>query len=66
MASEIKPDLIILGEGCLLPESLAEQIGVKINTLAVWRSKGKGPEYRKLGNNIVYPIPSTIEWFENQ
>ncbi len=32
----------------------AEYIGMKKNTLEVWRCKKKGPKFHKIGRNIVY------------
>ena len=35
----------------------AEYLGVEPITLKVWRCKGKGPAYHKLGNRVTYDIP---------
>ena len=35
----------------------AEHLGVEPITLKVWRCKGKGPAYHKLGNRVTYDIP---------
>ena len=36
------------------PEEAADFLDRKPITLAVWRSKGKGPNYIKIGNRIIY------------
>lgn len=66
MNEDISPDVVIVGIACLLPESMAKQLRVKRNTLAVWRVKKKGPKFIKVGNNIFYPIPSARQWIESQ
>jgi hypothetical protein len=35
-------------------EETAEILRVKVQTLAVWRSKGTGPRYRKIGKTVEY------------
>lgn len=32
----------------------AEYIGIKKNTLEIWRSKKKGPKFHKIGRNVIY------------
>lgn len=66
MNEDISPDVVIMGTACLLPESMAKQLRVKKNTLAVWRVKRKGPKFIKVGSNIFYPIRSARKWIENQ
>jgi predicted DNA-binding transcriptional regulator AlpA len=42
-------------------------IGISPRTLQGYRSKGGGPEYRKLGNGIVrYKVIHLIEWIESK
>jgi hypothetical protein len=31
-------------------------LGVRPETLATWRSKGRGPKYRKTGRRVEYPV----------
>lgn len=38
----------------LTESEAAELIGVKPQTMAVWRSKGTGPHYQKTGRSIRY------------
>jgi hypothetical protein len=40
----------------------AAYLGVKPNTLEVWRCKHRGPKYAKLGSRIVYD-PDELEAF---
>lgn len=35
------------------PEEVAAMFGLKVSTLRVWRRKGKGPAYVRLGKNTV-------------
>jgi hypothetical protein len=38
-------------------------LGVKKNTLEVWRVKNRGPKYAKLGTRIVYDPDDLEEFF---
>jgi hypothetical protein len=40
----------------------ADYLGVRPNTLEVWRCKHRGPKYAKLGSRIVYD-PDDLEAF---
>lgn len=44
----------------------AEMIGLKHNTLAVWRSQGKGPIYLKIGRKVLYKEADVMAWLEQQ
>lgn len=33
-----------------------------IGGLSVWRCRGQGPAYLKLGKKVVYPLTALIEW----
>ncbi len=37
----------------LTPDEVAKQMGLSIETLAQWRSQGKGPMYVKISRNCV-------------
>lgn len=39
----------MMSDDLLTPEELAGMLGVRLGTLANWRSYGRGPEYVKLG-----------------
>ena len=47
--SALNPDL-------LSNEEAAALLGIKPNTLEIWRTKGKGPEFVKLGHTKSAPI----------
>lgn len=32
----------------------AEYLGIKPNTLDIWRSKNRGPKFYRVGKNIIY------------
>ncbi len=40
----------------LTSEEAAVLLGIKPNTLEIWRTKGKGPEFVKLGNAKQAPV----------
>lgn len=43
---------------------LAEEIGVPVQRLAVWRMEGTGPRYVKLGRSIRYRSSDVQAWLE--
>ncbi|MCA8254809.1 DNA-binding protein [Burkholderia sp. AU31624] len=49
----------------LLPKEAAERLRTTVGTLAVWRVKGQGPRYIKMGRKVLYPLPE-IEAFERE
>lgn len=51
----------------LTPDEVVGRWGGAIcrGTLANWRSKGKGPEFVKVGSRVVYPLDKLEAW-ENQ
>lgn len=61
--SALSPDL-------LTNEEAAALLGIKPNTLEIWRTKGKGPEFVKLGHTKSAPIrylrTKIFEWLERQ
>ncbi len=60
----------------LLPQSTAQQLltsaeaasllGLKEQTLALWRSSGGGPEYIKTGRKVRYRPEAIQDYIENQ
>jgi uncharacterized protein YjcR len=44
----------------------AEFLGVKPNTLEVWRTKKKGPKYSKIGSRVLYDINDLEEYFTSR
>lgn len=51
-------------------EQTAELLGIKPNTLEIWRTKGRGPTFVKLGQSKQAPIryqrSAVVEWLEQQ
>ncbi|MHC8354265.1 helix-turn-helix transcriptional regulator [Pseudomonas sp. LB3P81] len=43
-----------------------ELLGLKPNTLEVWRTQGKGPQYRKIGRAIRYVESDILAWIDAQ
>lgn len=41
----------------------AAHLGVRPNTLEVWRCKHKGPRYSKIGSRVLYDIDDLEEFF---
>ena len=48
--------LSALSDDLLTNEEAAALLGIKPNTLEIWRTKGKGPEFVKLGQTKSAPI----------
>ena len=40
----------------------AEILGLKPNTMEIWRSHGRGPNYKKIGRKVLYD-PVDLEAF---
>lgn len=51
-------------------EQTAALLGIKPNTLEIWRHKGKGPRFVKLGRAAQAPVryqrSAVAEWVEQQ
>lgn len=41
----------------------ADHLGLKENTLEIWRCKHKGPRYYKIGSRVLYDIDDLEEFF---
>jgi len=48
----------------LTSNELSEVTGFSTQTLANWRSQGKGPGYKKIGRMIRYPVADVEEWLD--
>lgn len=49
----------------LSPTEVCEKLpGLTPHTLAMWRYRGKGPRYRKLGRIVVYPADELEAWLD--
>jgi hypothetical protein len=46
----------------LTPEKTADLLGIKKQTLAVWRLKGSGPAYIKAGYRVLYSLDEINAW----
>lgn len=44
----------------------AELLGLKPNSLEIWRLQGKGPKYRKIGRLVRYVESDVLEWLNAQ
>lgn len=54
------------GERKLNNQEAAAFLGVRPNTLEVWRCKHKGPRYSKLGRRVLYDIADLEEFFASR
>ena len=48
------------------PAATAFQLNVRPQTLALWRSRGHGPPYVKVGNRISYRPQDIASWLAKQ
>ena len=49
------------------PVDVASMLNLTTQTLMLWRKKGIGPQWIKLGQNIVrYPMPNFDEWMNDR
>ncbi|RBM21724.1 excisionase [Prauserella sp. PE36] len=46
-------------------EDVAEYLGVPVKTLYDWRTKGYGPEGKRVGKYVRYKPDDVIAWFES-
>ncbi|WP_071693986.1 helix-turn-helix domain-containing protein [Halomonas sp. QHL1] len=44
----------------------ANQLGLKKNTLEIWRWRGCGPAYKKIGNSVRYSESDLLDYIESQ
>jgi predicted DNA-binding transcriptional regulator AlpA len=44
----------------------AELLGLKPNTLEIWRTQGKGPVFRKIGRAVRYVEADVLVWLNVQ
>lgn len=52
---------------CVTAKSAASRIGVGLHCLAIWRMKGCGPRYIRLGGprgRVLYPVDELERWLE--
>lgn len=48
------------------PPEVAEYLGVPVKTLAEWRSRNKGPQWRKVGRHARYRWADVEKWVDAQ
>ena len=58
MTSESPPDPLAL----VPSDVVARQLGVKPQTLRMWRHAGRGPRYVRIGNRAVYRRADIDAW----
>jgi len=46
------------------PRELSDYAGPAVQTLAIWRTKDKGPRYIKTGGRIRYRLSDVDAWLE--
>lgn len=44
----------------------AALLGIRPNTLEIWRVQGKGPAYRKVGRLVRYVEAEVLSWLDSQ
>ena len=47
-------------------DEAAEFLGVKPNTLEVWRTKHRGPRYAKIGSRVLYDPDDLEDFFSSR
>ncbi len=47
-------------------DEAADFLGVKPNTLEVWRTKKKGPKYSKIGSRVLYDVNDLEDYFASR
>lgn len=49
----------------LTTQDVADRLRIAPQTLMVWRSRGKGPAWRKLGARVVYEEAEVLAWVDS-
>ncbi|WP_454756887.1 helix-turn-helix transcriptional regulator [Cupriavidus campinensis] len=44
----------------------AELLGLRSNTLEIWRTQGRGPVFRKIGRAVRYAEADVLAWLDAQ
>jgi predicted DNA-binding transcriptional regulator AlpA len=48
-------------------KQLAQKLRISVGTLRLWRTEGKGPRFRKVGDQLVRYAPSDVnEWLSRR
>jgi len=53
-------------EALLDEKELAQRLCVSIGTLRYWRTEGKGPRYRKVGQLVRYAPSDVQDWLNSR
>jgi hypothetical protein len=53
-------------ETLITPERLAQMLDVQVETLALWRKRGFGPKWYRIGRQIRYSERAALKWLEAQ
>lgn len=48
------------------PSDVAEYLGIPLNTIYQWRTRGYGPPGRRIGKYVRYKPAEVEAWFEAQ
>lgn len=50
----------------LTPDEVAQRLGISRQSLSLWRLKGFGPRFRKVGSRVMYDPRDVVEWLESR
>lgn len=53
-------------ERLVVPDVIAEYLGVSSRQLAQMRYMGTGPEFIKIGSRVRYRMSAVVEWLDGQ
>ena len=58
--------MLNLKRDAMTAKQVSEQIGLSVDTLATWRSRGKGPEFIRIAGRIYYLNTAVQEWLDKE
>ena len=50
----------------LTPGDLAAELGLPVRTLEMWRYRGTGPRFVKIGRHVRYRRPDVDRWLNSR
>lgn len=53
-------------QGCIAPPAAAMYLALSKRTLEVYRRRGEGPPYARVGRRIIYRLPDLDKWVEQK
>lgn len=56
----------LLPDDLIASEDVARELGLKRQTLAAWRTIGRGPLFYKVGRRVMYSKADIMKWLEGQ